>query len=154
MSSASRVPERGLRAHNWRDRTGERHGRLVVLGWAGYLPYGRKGARLSAWECRCDCGRTCFTTLHLTVSCGCLRHDSGRKARAVIRARSVAKLEKLGRGPLTVGQAARMFHVKQSTLTSRMSRHPDKPHLWIKRPYKPLKRHSKRQIREERDNGD
>lgn len=47
------------------DRTGQRFGRLVVLG--------REGER---WRCRCDCGR--ITTVARTSilgrkSCGCLK---------------------------------------------------------------------------------
>lgn len=38
-----------------RHETGERHGRLVVVEFAGYLVY--QGVRHATWRCRCDCGR-------------------------------------------------------------------------------------------------
>ena len=39
-----------------RDITGERFGKLVVTGFAGYGQAGRQ--RVALWECRCDCGHT------------------------------------------------------------------------------------------------
>lgn len=52
------------------DITGERYGRLLVIG-----PFKTEGKR-RRWLCRCDCGTECFIALyHLrggrTVSCGC-----------------------------------------------------------------------------------
>jgi hypothetical protein len=60
---------------NTKDLTGQRFGRLIVLGptknrrWAAVL-----------WCCRCDCGKTkeisgCSLTRGLTKSCGCLRKE-------------------------------------------------------------------------------
>lgn len=58
-------------AHNFIDLTGERYGRLVVLGYAGYL----FGCR-TAWWCKCDCGtikRIAGNAMRRgrTTSCGC-----------------------------------------------------------------------------------
>ncbi len=58
-------------AHNFIDLTGERYGRLIVLGYAGYL----FGCR-TAWWCRCDCGtvkRVAGNAMRRgrTTSCGC-----------------------------------------------------------------------------------
>jgi len=54
------------------DRTGQRYGRLIVIGEAEKLP-GNKNTR---WLCRCDCGNTTKVfTSHLAsgaiISCGC-----------------------------------------------------------------------------------
>lgn len=59
---------------NFRDRTGERYGRLVVIGRAD-----NAGGR-TTWLCRCDCGGEKVVrgeSLHagLTQSCGCLRRE-------------------------------------------------------------------------------
>lgn len=53
------------------DETGNRYGKLVVLGRAGTR------SRYAAWLCQCDCGnQTTVTATHLrrgmTRSCGCL----------------------------------------------------------------------------------
>lgn len=58
------------------DLTGQRYGRLTVLGPAENI-----GSR-TAWLCRCDCGReTVVKTYHLrsghTKSCGCQNGDGG-----------------------------------------------------------------------------
>ena len=58
------------------DMTGERFGRLVVVGRAPFRP-GDKGAR---WVCRCDCGGyTVVSRSSLvcgtTCSCGCLKNE-------------------------------------------------------------------------------
>ena len=47
-----------------------------------------------------------------------------------MKAKTMKKLEKLGKGPLSLLQAAQMFHVKQRTLWSRMRRYPDNPEKW------------------------
>lgn len=56
------------------DRTGQRYGRLVVLGHAG-----KKGLH-NLWQCSCDCGNeTACRADHLasgaTQSCGCLHRE-------------------------------------------------------------------------------
>lgn len=59
------------RRSDWKDRTGQRFGRLVLLE-----------PRTGAWLCRCDCGvhkviKTCGLVKRQngTVSCGCLRRE-------------------------------------------------------------------------------
>lgn len=64
------------KAHNSKDLTGQRFGRLVVLACAGKNRYNRL-----LWHCRCDCGRdTTVIGNHLrngnTQSCGCLHRDT------------------------------------------------------------------------------
>ena len=59
----------------YQDLTGQRFGRLIVLGFADYDEHGN-----TMWKCRCDCG-TVFVTRALslrsgqTQSCGCLRRE-------------------------------------------------------------------------------
>ena len=58
------------------DLTGQRFGRLVVIGRAAKLMYGKH----VAWICQCDCGATTTTiggSLRKGVvnSCGCLRRN-------------------------------------------------------------------------------
>lgn len=56
------------------DITGQRFGRLVVLGIGGKTEYGKL-----LWKCKCDCGNTTVVTKeHLGVctnSCGCLKKE-------------------------------------------------------------------------------
>jgi len=64
-------------AWNFKDRCGERYGRLVA---EKYLPKSRK----SAWVCRCDCGNyahvfTCNLASGKQVSCGCVRDEVRRR---------------------------------------------------------------------------
>jgi len=61
------------RSHNFRDLTGQRFNRLVVLSLVSTMP--------TRWLCQCDCGKT--TTVertHLTSgvmkSCGCYRNEN------------------------------------------------------------------------------
>lgn len=61
-----------------KDITGERYGRLVAIRPVGEKQY-PCGAKLTLWECECDCGNTVSVTLSSlttgnTKSCGCL-HD-------------------------------------------------------------------------------
>ena len=61
----------------FRDMTGLRFGRLVVVGFS----FKRRGRRY--WSCRCDCGNTKdirvdSLTVDATVSCGCLQKESTR----------------------------------------------------------------------------
>ena len=68
------------------DLTGQRFGRLVVLGRAGdmiSLHPGSNAHRYVRWRCRCDCGA--FTEVlamnlrqNQTRSCGCLRRETSR----------------------------------------------------------------------------
>ncbi|HYP19141.1 MAG TPA: hypothetical protein VEY08_03625, partial [Chloroflexia bacterium] len=51
------VPEGSEAGCAWRHEVGERHGRLVVVEFAGYYEWGKDGKRRKArWLCRCDCG--------------------------------------------------------------------------------------------------
>lgn len=55
------------------DLTGQRFGRLVVLGRDGSDKYGS-----ALWRCRCNCGNEVLVTssnLRRTNSCGCLRRE-------------------------------------------------------------------------------
>ncbi len=61
-----------------RDLTGERFGKLTVIG-----PAKKEGSNKTYWRCNCDCGKETVVehyhlTEGLTKSCGCLR--PGRKA--------------------------------------------------------------------------
>lgn len=56
------------------DLTGNRYGRLVVIGICGH-----KGKRIT-WECKCDCGQKAIALGEdlksgSTKSCGCLRSE-------------------------------------------------------------------------------
>ena len=62
-----------------RDLTGQRFGRLLVLGFAEY----RKS--YAFWECLCDCSTICLVqgtsiTRDITQSCGCYQVEQARKA--------------------------------------------------------------------------
>lgn len=65
------------RAWNFKDLTGKRFGRLLVVKFhASILTAG--GKRLTQWLCRCDCGSQKIVPgkhLGAIVSCGC-RHDT------------------------------------------------------------------------------
>lgn len=59
-----------------KDITGQRFGKLIVTGPAGYGWNGRQ--KISLWECRCDCGNICAVPGYLLKSgrrksCGCIR---------------------------------------------------------------------------------
>lgn len=64
--------------HEIKDISGRRFGRLVVVGQAGKTPGGK-----ILWECKCDCGRTTYSTKdHLgrdKNSCGCIKTEMLRK---------------------------------------------------------------------------
>lgn len=63
-----------------KDLTGQRFGRLTVIGRAGtYVPPGYFGA-CPTWLCKCDCGNTSTVigrnlTTGATRSFGCLREE-------------------------------------------------------------------------------
>lgn len=68
-----RVPTK--HGYKFKDLTGMRFGRLVVLEYAGV-----NSANLSLWKCKCDCGNECIvlakTLLRGTKnSCGCLHNE-------------------------------------------------------------------------------
>lgn len=59
-----------------KDLTGQRFGRLLVLGYAGST-----SAKQSRWLCRCDCGQETTVTRQLltdgkTSSCGCFQREN------------------------------------------------------------------------------
>lgn len=59
--------------------SGQRFGKLVAI--SSYYDSTRK---ITLWECKCDCGNTCFVRANRLVhgrtrSCGCLRKDSNIK---------------------------------------------------------------------------
>jgi len=68
------------RAHNFKDLTNKRFGRLVALKLVG-----KNKHRKSLWLCKCDCGNETTVTINgltsgNTKSCGCLREESVKNA--------------------------------------------------------------------------
>lgn len=67
------------RQHNFKDLTGERFGRLVVVEYAGFKTQ-PSGQRKTLWKCVCDCGNE-HTVMASTLnsgngkSCGCLAKE-------------------------------------------------------------------------------
>jgi len=64
---------------NFIDRTGERFGRLVVLEQASSFKTEKRA--VTAWLCRCDCGKTVIVRSSglvsgNTKSCGCLHRET------------------------------------------------------------------------------
>lgn len=67
--------------HRFRDLTGQRFQRLVVIEYVG-----RNARRNSRWTCRCDCGElttvvTSALTSGNTTSCGCARREAINRPR-------------------------------------------------------------------------
>ena len=66
------------RPNRIKDISGQRFGRLVVVGIGGMTKYGK-----ILWECKCDCGNTTYATKeHLgrcTNSCGCIKSEKARE---------------------------------------------------------------------------
>ena len=65
----------GCRRFRRRDLTGQKFGRLTVIGFA----YTKN--KNNYWECKCDCGNICFVpttylTTGVTVSCGCKNEEN------------------------------------------------------------------------------
>jgi hypothetical protein len=62
----------------FRDRTGERYGRLLILAHAGTIP-----GSCSVWLCECECGGRLVVRLSgllgRTRSCGCLQRQRGQE---------------------------------------------------------------------------
>lgn len=74
-----------VRASQFKDITGRRFGRLVVLRYSGTVNVGTKGGRVTSWDCRCDCGGTVDAVPRgslkngNTKSCGCLYAETRRR---------------------------------------------------------------------------
>ncbi len=63
-------------ARTGKDLTGQKFGKLMVLGFGGYEQNARQ--RVAMWNCHCDCGSDCQVEGYLLVSgrrksCGCIR---------------------------------------------------------------------------------
>ncbi len=77
-------------------RLGERHGKLVVVGW-GKVRYTKSGYRLQYWRCKCDCGnihdiRPCDFNSGRVVSCGCVSDNNKRKIKRDLTGQKFGKL--------------------------------------------------------------
>lgn len=77
------------------DLTGQRFGRLVVVERAADVD--GKWRSLSAWVCRCDCGKShVVQTSHLRAgrvrSCGCIYREVSREKLKVIRPLATSKV--------------------------------------------------------------
>ncbi len=64
-----------------KDLTGQKFGKLMVLGFGGYKQNARQ--RVSLWDCYCDCGNTCKVEGYLLTSgrrksCGCIRQTADK----------------------------------------------------------------------------
>lgn len=75
MASITPIPT----SRRFQDLTGQRFGRLVVLGWAGDTKPNPQ------WTCRCDCGSEKLALSHNLVSgrtrsCGCLNLENLSKS--------------------------------------------------------------------------
>ena len=70
-------------AHNFKDLTGHRFDRLIVIALKGVYK-SPSGTKRAAWICQCDCSKiTVVRTVNLTSggvkSCGCLRSETSQK---------------------------------------------------------------------------
>ena len=64
----------------FRDLTGVRVGRLVVVRYLRAVPTGHRGINRHRWECACDCGQICERSSDGIMngsarSCGCLKSE-------------------------------------------------------------------------------
>lgn len=65
------------KGYRFKDRAGERTGKLVFLRLVGVDKHGHH-----VWEARCDCGRLTETAQpHKTRSCGCLQREASAAVR-------------------------------------------------------------------------
>lgn len=95
-----------------RDLTGQRFGRLIVLGLnpEPYISSGGKKTR--RWDCRCDCGKE-LTVLHNaltaskngTKSCGCARAEKSRDRAINLTGRKFGRLTVLHQEELEVPES-------------------------------------------------
>lgn len=77
-----------------KDITGERFGKLVAVGYAETHVVGKKTVQ-TIWECKCDCGNTCYVSQGnlnrgVTKSCGCIRSKSDGDASRIKKTRLYA----------------------------------------------------------------
>ena len=75
-----------MKPANFIDMTGQRFGRLLVLGNAESKTR-PNGSKRSMWKCKCDCGNIKIvggTNLRrgLTTSCGCYRDEHNREVQS------------------------------------------------------------------------
>jgi len=80
------IRKKGQENKQFKDFTGERFGKLEVLGFSHYK-HQPSGQKKTQWGCKCDCGNLCIvagynlTTDH-TTSCGCHRLEMKTKGHA------------------------------------------------------------------------
>lgn len=82
-----------------KDITGNRYGRLVVLGYAGVRRVGAKQRTATLWNCKCDCGSSIvviksYLIRGTTKSCGCLKRETNQK-RLTTHGKSKTRLYKI-----------------------------------------------------------
>lgn len=68
----------GCLSNKYKDHTGKRIGRLLVLEYAGHKE-DNSGRKRIMWKCQCDCGNITYVTsdnLNSTASCGCYKKAS------------------------------------------------------------------------------
>lgn len=69
-----------IKFEHFKDRTGERHGKLTILGFSERI-INTSGNTLLKWKCLCDCGNTIVVRSdglknNNTKSCGCIRSEN------------------------------------------------------------------------------
>lgn len=69
-------------AYNFKDRTGEKIGRLTVIKY-----FGKINKKITIWKCKCSCGttkniRNYNLNIRHTTSCGCLHKEITSKISA------------------------------------------------------------------------
>jgi hypothetical protein len=60
------------RAHNFKDRAGQKFGRLTAISFV------KTGPKTVAWHCQCECGNMVLITvsnIRKTFSCGCYHRE-------------------------------------------------------------------------------
>lgn len=78
------------------DISGNRYGRLLVVGYAGIIRSKKSGHTATLWNCKCDCGNELTVpryrlTSGNTRSCGCLKVDTNAR-RCTTHGKSKSKL--------------------------------------------------------------
>ncbi len=108
------------------DLTGNRYGRLTVIGYAGPRAY--KKTTAATWLVRCDCGNERVHTTsnikygHIT-SCGCARHEAAGRAAA----KRIGVLHPKWKGGRTVCKKRGYVYIAASLVREKY------PHVAIKR---------------------